>query len=77
MLHPSSADYLQRIDAGTDRPRFSLIWLNVAISSAQRVCFVARSPHLAVMEPTSPDGMVMLGKFVTLCNGRESVSIGQ
>jgi hypothetical protein len=27
---------------------------------------------LAVMEPTSPDGMVMLGKFVTLCNGRES-----
>jgi len=26
-----------------------------------------RSPHLAIMEPTSPDGMVMLGKFVTLC----------
>jgi hypothetical protein len=24
------------------------------------------------MEPTSPDGMVMLGKFVTLCKGRES-----
>jgi uncharacterized protein len=41
--------------------------LNVAISRAQWACFVLRSPHLAVMEPTSPDGMVMLGKFVTLC----------
>ena len=50
--------------------------LNVAISRAQWACFVIRSPHLAVMEPTSPEGMVMLGKFVTLCNGRESVSMG-
>ena len=41
--------------------------LNVAISRAQWVCFILRSPHLAVMEPTTPDGMVMLGKFVTLC----------
>jgi len=41
--------------------------LNVAISRAQWACYVLRSPHLAVMEPTSPDGMVMLGKFVTLC----------
>jgi len=41
--------------------------LNVAISRAQWACFVLRSPHLAIMEPTSPDGMVMLGKFVTLC----------
>ena len=49
--------------------------LNVAISRAQWACFVIRSPHLAVMEPTSPEGMVMLGKFVTLCNGRESVSM--
>ena len=44
--------------------------LNVAISRAQWACFVLRSPHLAVMEPTSPDGMVMLGKFVTLCNSK-------
>ncbi len=50
--------------------------LNVAISRAQWACFVLRSPHLAVMEPTSPEGMVMLGKFVTLCKGRESVSMG-
>ena len=41
--------------------------LNVAISRAQWACFILRSPHLAVMEPTTPDGMVMLGKFVTLC----------
>jgi uncharacterized protein len=41
--------------------------LNVAISRAQWACFILRSPHLAIMEPTSPDGMVMLGKFVTLC----------
>ena len=41
--------------------------LNVAISRAQWACFVLRSPHLAVMEPTTPNGMVMLGKFVTLC----------
>lgn len=40
--------------------------LNVAISRAQWACYILRSPHLAVMEPTSPDGMVMLGKFVTL-----------
>jgi uncharacterized protein len=41
--------------------------LNVAISRAQWACYLLRSPHLAVMEPTSPNGMVMLGKFVTLC----------
>jgi uncharacterized protein len=41
--------------------------LNVAISRAQWACYILRSPHLAVMEPVSPDGMVMLGKFVTLC----------
>lgn len=41
--------------------------LNVAISRAQWACFLLRSPNLAVMEPTSPDGMIMLGKFVTLC----------
>lgn len=44
--------------------------LNVAISRAQWACYVLRSPHLAVMEPTSPDGMVMLGKFVTLCQSK-------
>ncbi len=41
--------------------------LNVAISRAQWACFILRSPHLAIMEATSPDGMVMLGKFVTPC----------
>jgi uncharacterized protein len=41
--------------------------LNVAISRAQWVCYVLRSPQLSVMEPVSPAGMVMLGKFVTLC----------
>jgi uncharacterized protein len=41
--------------------------LNVAISRAQWACFVLRSPQLSLMEPVSPDGMVMLGKFVTLC----------
>jgi len=41
--------------------------LNVAISRAQWACFILRSPHLAVMEPATPDGMVMLGKFVGLC----------
>ncbi len=41
--------------------------LNVAISRAQWACFVLRSPQLSVMEPVKPEGMVMLGKFVTLC----------
>ena len=41
--------------------------LNVAISRAQWACYIISSPHLAIMEPVSPDGMVMLGKFVTLC----------
>ena len=41
--------------------------LNVAISRAQWACFILHSPHLAVMEPSTPNGMVMLGKFVTLC----------
>lgn len=41
--------------------------LNVAISRAQWACFVLRSPQLSVMEPVSPEGMVMLGKFITLC----------
>ena len=44
--------------------------LNVAISRAEWACYVLRSPHLSIMEPVSPDGMVMLGKFVTLCKGR-------
>lgn len=47
--------------------------LNVAISRAQWACYVLRSPHLAVMEPTSPDGMVMLGKFVTLCKAENNI----
>jgi uncharacterized protein len=46
--------------------------LNVAISRAQWACYILRSPHLAIMEPTSPDGMVMLGKFVTLTQSLSS-----
>ena len=41
--------------------------LNVAVSRAQWACYLIRSHNLSVMEPTSPEGMVMLGKFVTLC----------
>jgi uncharacterized protein len=41
--------------------------LNVAISRAQWACFVLRSPKLSIMEPVTPEGMIMLGKFVTLC----------
>lgn len=41
--------------------------LNVAISRAQWACFLLASPSLRVMEPSTADGMVMLGKFVTLC----------
>ena len=48
--------------------------LNVAISRAQWACFILRSPHLAIMEPTTPDGMVMLGKFVTLCQTEDKTS---
>lgn len=42
--------------------------LNVAISRAQWACFMVQSTQLEVMQPTSPGGMVMLGKFVELCN---------
>jgi uncharacterized protein len=38
--------------------------LNVAISRAQWACYLYRSNNLSVMEPTTPEGMVMLGKFV-------------
>ena len=41
--------------------------LNVAISRAKWACFLYRSPQLSVMEPNSPDGMVMLGKFISMC----------
>jgi uncharacterized protein len=44
--------------------------LNVAISRAEWACYMLRSPHLSIMEPISPGGMVLLGKFVTLCKGR-------
>lgn len=46
--------------------------LNVAISRAQWACFLIRSPELSVMEPTSAEGMVMLGKFITLCKEQAS-----
>jgi uncharacterized protein len=42
--------------------------LNVAISRAQWACFIVQSTSLEFMQPTSPEGMVMLGKFVGLCN---------
>ena len=48
--------------------------LNVAISRAQWACYILRSPHLAIMEPVSPNGMVMLGKFVTLT---QSLSVSE
>lgn len=41
--------------------------LNVAISRAKFACFLIRSSVLSVMEPNTADGMVMLGKFITLC----------
>jgi len=41
--------------------------LNVAVSRAQWACFLIKSTELSVMEPRSVDGMVMLGKFITLC----------
>ena len=44
--------------------------LNVAISRAMWVCYLYRSPQLSIMAPTTPDGMVMLGKFVSMCKGR-------
>lgn len=47
--------------------------LNVAISRAQWACFILCSPHLAVMEPSTPEGMVMLGKFVGLCKSEQAI----
>ena len=41
--------------------------LNVAISRSQWASFVYRSTNMSIMEPNTPEGMVMLGKFVTLC----------
>ena len=45
--------------------------LNVAISRAQWACYLVRSPQLSFMEPNSPEGMVQLGKFITLCKVRD------
>jgi uncharacterized protein len=42
--------------------------LNVAISRAQLACYLYRSNNLSVMEPTTPEGIVMLGKFVSACS---------
>jgi uncharacterized protein len=41
--------------------------LNVAISRAQWVCYLVRSPQLSQMEPNSANGMLMLGKLIKLC----------
>jgi uncharacterized protein len=41
--------------------------INVAVSRAQWASFLYRSANLSVMEPTTPEGMVMLGKFVGIC----------
>lgn len=40
--------------------------LNVAISRAQWACYLLRAPQLTTMEPSTADGMLMLGKFITL-----------
>lgn len=43
--------------------------LNVAISRAQWACYLLRSSQLSSMEPATADGMIMLGKFITLNKG--------
>lgn len=48
--------------------------LNVAISRAQWACYLLRSPQLSTMQPTSADGMVVLGKFISLCRNVSNVS---
>ena len=48
--------------------------LNVAISRAQWACYLLRSPKLSTMQPTSADGMVVLGKFISLCRNVSNVS---
>jgi uncharacterized protein len=48
--------------------------INVAISRAQWICYLIRSPQLSYMEPTSANGMLLLGKFVRLCAGRKQLS---
>lgn len=45
--------------------------LNVAISRAQWACYLLRAPQLTAMEPATADGMIMLGKFITLNKGSE------
>ena len=41
--------------------------LNVAVSRAKWVCYLIRSINLSHMQPSTPEGMIMLGKFVKLC----------
>lgn len=41
--------------------------LNVAVSRAQWACYLLRSNNISLMQPATPEGMIMLGKFVTLC----------
>lgn len=48
--------------------------LNVAISRAKWACFLYRSPQLSKMEPNSPQGMVQLGKFISLCRGTKGTN---
>ena len=48
--------------------------LNVAISRAKWACFLYRSPQLSKMEPNSPQGMVQLGKFISLCRGTKATN---
>jgi len=45
-------------------------------SCAQWACYLRRSARVSVMEPLSPVGMVMLGKFVSLCKKITTRSIG-
>lgn len=48
--------------------------LNVAISRAQWACYLLHSPNLLVMEPTSPNGMITIGKFISLTKKKGSNS---
>ena len=48
--------------------------LNVAISRAQWVCYLVRSPQLSMMEPTSALGMLLLGKLIKLCKSPRTKS---
>lgn len=59
MATSSSEDLPRGVDFLLDSNR-----INVAISRAQWAAFLVASPGLAVLTPASPNGMVLLGKFL-------------